>query len=77
MKRTLIALVAAGIVPAPSDLQRVWEMKVRDHLNGSGLCAPAYAVAVPTTRAQQTEHRAPLLAELQSVARLEVPGTKW
>lgn len=69
-------LVAAGLVPDPAAVRRTWEGFVLPHLTGKcGLSLPEVGTDLPESREVHTEHLAPLLAEMQSVARA-VPGAE-
>ncbi len=69
------ALVAAGIWPDMAPLQQQWLAKVGEMLAECSLIAPATAAA-RVSRASHTEHLATLLADMQSVARLD-PQADW
>ncbi|MBU6358952.1 MAG: 1,2-phenylacetyl-CoA epoxidase subunit PaaC [Chloroflexota bacterium] len=69
------ALVAAGIWPDMAPLQQQWLAKVGEMLAECGLIAPASA-ATRVSRASHTEHLTALLADMQSVARLD-PQADW
>ena len=71
------ALVAAEIIPDGAALRREWEGLVRPFLAECGLVIPKEALPrrdVPRT--EHTEHLMALLAEMQSVARLD-PEAEW
>jgi 1,2-phenylacetyl-CoA epoxidase catalytic subunit len=71
------ALVAAEIIPDAAALRREWEGLVRPFLVECGLNIPDDALPrrdIP--RAEHTEHLMVLLAEMQSVARLD-PTAEW
>ncbi len=71
------ALSAAGIVPDMALLRREWEAAVRPFLAECGLAIPEEALPrrdVPRT--EHTEHLMALLAEMQSVARMD-PEAEW
>lgn len=72
-----VALIAAGIIPDPALLQREWEGQTRPFLEACGLSVPDDSLPrrdIP--RAEHTEHLMALLAEMQSVARLD-PEAEW
>lgn len=62
-------------LPDAAALQAEWELQQRAFLAEHGLSVPD-APAVPYTRLQHTPHLAPMLAEMQSVARLD-PEAVW
>jgi ring-1,2-phenylacetyl-CoA epoxidase subunit PaaC len=70
-------LASAGIIPDAAILRREWEGRVRPFLAECGLSTPDEALPrrdIP--RAEQTEHLMALLAEMQSVSRLD-PEAEW
>lgn len=69
------ALVAAGIWPDMAPLQQQWLAKVSEMLAECGLVAPA-TVVTRVSRHTHTEHLVNLLADMQSVARLD-PQADW
>ena len=79
-------LLEVGYFPSLVDLQGEWEALVTPHLADSGLTLPA-AMANTALRGYHTDHMAPLLADLQQVARwdpegewyrwLAPPGARW
>jgi ring-1,2-phenylacetyl-CoA epoxidase subunit PaaC len=71
------ALVTAAIVPPPALLQEQWEALTRPFLAACDLRLPDEALPrrmIPRT--EHTEHLMTLLAEMQSVARLD-PAAEW
>lgn len=71
------ALVAAAIIPAAAMLRGEWEAVTRPFLADCGLLVPDEALPrrdVPRT--EHTEYLMALLAEMQSVARLD-PAAEW
>jgi ring-1,2-phenylacetyl-CoA epoxidase subunit PaaC len=71
------ALIAAEIIPDPALLRREWEGVAQPFLAECALLVPDDALPrrdVP--RAEHTEHLMALLAEMQSVARLD-PAAEW
>jgi ring-1,2-phenylacetyl-CoA epoxidase subunit PaaC len=71
------ALIAAGIIPDPALLHRQWHDGTRSFLTECGLITPDDSLpqrAIP--RSEHTEHLMRLLAEMQSVARLD-PAAEW
>ncbi len=71
------ALVAAGIIPELPAVRREWEGQVRPYLTECRLIIPDEALPrrdIPRT--EHTEHLMALLAEMQSVARLD-PEAEW
>lgn len=70
-------LVAAGTLPDASSLRREWEALCRPFLSECGLLMPDDTLPrrdIPRT--EHTEHLMTLLAEMQSVARLD-PEAEW
>ena len=70
-------LVAEAIIPDPSLVHREWDAIARSFLTACGLHIPADTLprrAIP--RSEHTEHLMRLLAEMQSVARLD-PAAEW
>lgn len=70
------ALAAAGIIPDPALLGREWEGTVRPYLAGCGVTVPDSPPRRVIPRAEHTEHLMALLAEMQSVARMD-PTAEW
>jgi ring-1,2-phenylacetyl-CoA epoxidase subunit PaaC len=71
------ALIAAEIIPDPALLRRAWESVAQPFLAECALTIPDNTLPrrdVP--RAEHTEHLMALLAEMQSVARLD-PAAEW
>jgi len=71
------ALVAAEMIPDATALRREWEGVTRPFLIGCDLTIPDDALPrrdIP--RAEHTEHLMALLAEMQSVARMD-PAAEW
>ena len=72
-----VALVAAEIVPNAAALHREWEGLARPFLADCGLTLPDDALPRrDIARTEHTEHLMTLLAEMQSVARLD-PAAEW
>ncbi len=71
------ALAAEGLVPASAALQSAWEALVRPALTEAGLSVPPATQPAATDRTQHSSHLPALLEEMQTVARLEAPGTEW
>lgn len=69
-------LIAAGIVPDPHSLQAQWLEFTAPHLHACGLTIPNAETRV-WSREEHTEHLAPLLAEMQSVARADADAQDW
>lgn len=70
------ALVAAGLVPDPAEVHGRWLDFTARHLGASGLTPPP----VPARHWSRTEHTAylaPLLRELQEVARQDPEAAAW
>jgi len=70
-----IALAQAGYVPAAGDLESRWKEKVTSFVQECALTLP-HTPPLTSPRHQHTPHLKVLLAEMQSVARLE-PGATW
>lgn len=71
------SLVAAQVVPDAAALRREWERLARPFLAECGLTLPDDALPRrDISRAEHTEHLMSLLAEMQSVARLD-PAAEW
>ncbi len=70
-------MTARGLVPAAEDLQAAWEAAAVAALHEAGLTPPADQCPAATDRANHSPHLAPLLDEMQSVARLEGPAVGW
>lgn len=71
------ALVAAAIVPDRAMLRAEWESMARPFLDDCGLLVPDGAQPRrDISRTEHTEHLMTLLAEMQSVARLD-PAAEW
>jgi ring-1,2-phenylacetyl-CoA epoxidase subunit PaaC len=70
-------LAAAGVIPPAADVYAGWNEEVLPFLRSVGLTIPTTGVAATPRRDQHTEHLAALLADMQSVARLEAAGTPW
>jgi ring-1,2-phenylacetyl-CoA epoxidase subunit PaaC len=71
------SLVEAGLLPPLTLLRAGWEERTRPFLAECGLTLPDEALPrrdIP--RAEHTEHLMTLLAEMQSVARLD-PTAEW
>lgn len=72
-----VALVGEEIIPDAALLQREWEGMTRPFLAGCDLTVPDDALPRRAiSRAEHTEHLPALLAEMQSVARLD-PAAEW
>ena len=70
-------LVAAGMIPDMALARREWEGRARSFLGECGLAIPDEALpSRDIPRAEHTEHLMALLAEMQSVARLD-PEAEW
>jgi ring-1,2-phenylacetyl-CoA epoxidase subunit PaaC len=67
-------LVDAGIAPASEEFRPAWEARLLPLFSASDLQTPAEAV--PASRSEHTQHLKTLLADLQSVARLD-PQAGW
>lgn len=70
------ALVAAGLLPDVAALAAPWRERVEAALAAAELRAPAWPDEAPAGREAHTEHLAPLVAELQEVARQD-PAATW
>ncbi|EYB67775.1 phenylacetate-CoA oxygenase subunit PaaI [Deinococcus phoenicis] len=71
-------LVEAGILPDLAGVRGRWEALVVPHLTQKcGLMLPAASAAAAAGRDTHTEHLAPLLAEMQSVARAVPNAEVW
>jgi ring-1,2-phenylacetyl-CoA epoxidase subunit PaaC len=71
------ALATAEIIPDAAPLRREWEGIVRPFLAECGLVIPDEALPRrDISRAEHTEHLMDLLAEMQSVARMD-PAAEW
>ena len=68
--------VEAGLAPASGELRQAWESETRTALDAAGLAAPNVSEPVMGNRRGHTDHLAPLLTELQSVARAD-PLAAW
>jgi len=72
------ALEAAGITYSSRDLEESVLATTSMELVGHGLTLPPFApVPVGNPRAQRTEHLAPMLAIMQSVARADADAQAW
>lgn len=71
-----LPLIESGIVPDVATLRERWEQIVIPHLSDSGLTLPAEGLVYTPQRSEHTEHLTHLLAEMQSVARMD-PGAVW
>ncbi|MCA9934121.1 MAG: phenylacetate-CoA oxygenase subunit PaaC [Ardenticatenaceae bacterium] len=69
-------LVQAGVIPSSAQWKAAWLDVVRPFLTTCSLTIPADDTPPATNRAAHSEHLAPLLADLQKVARLE-PNAEW
>lgn len=70
-------LAAQGIVPQPAAVRQAWLQNVVPFLGEAGLLVPEAAEPVVKSREAHTRHLADLLADMQSVARLESPDVHW
>jgi ring-1,2-phenylacetyl-CoA epoxidase subunit PaaC len=70
-------LAKLGLVPASAELQLAWEALVVPALTAAGLNRPAGVAPAAISREAHSAHLAPLLGEMQSVARLEGPQVQW
>lgn len=71
------ALAAAGLLPDAAALRPAWAALAGATLTEAGLTLPAGAEPVARDRRDHGPHLAPLLAEMQAVARLEGPEVGW
>ncbi len=69
-------LVAAGVIPPAAAWQEAWEEVVRPFLIACNLAIPTQTATPPADRASHSPHLAPLLAEMQQVARFD-PEAAW
>ncbi len=69
-------LVAAGYAPDLAALRAPWESTVGPFLTAADLPPPAVRVSAVTSRSEHSSHLESLLADMQSVARLD-PGAEW
>lgn len=69
-------LLAEGVMASVTVLHDAWRDMTANHLVDAGLVIPTYEALPATNRACHTHHLASLLAEMQSVARLD-PAAKW
>lgn len=68
---------AEGLTTATASLQNRWDELVNDALQEAGLQRPAPGTALPQGKdGQHSDHLAPLLAEMQSLARAH-PDALW
>jgi len=70
------ALIGAEVIPDPALLRREWEGRARPFLTECGLAVPDAAPRRAIPRTEHTEHLMALLAEMQSVARMD-PTAQW
>ena len=70
-------LVHKGIAPAAAELRHGWLQAVGPFLGEVGLLLPEAEQSVSVRRDMHTPHLAELLADMQSVARLEGPDVHW
>lgn len=70
------ALVDADVFPSRTDWQAGWEGQIVGFLEGANLTLPKTFEPVEFSRTNHTHHLTELLAEMQSVARLQ-PDAKW
>jgi ring-1,2-phenylacetyl-CoA epoxidase subunit PaaC len=69
-------LFAAGMVPAPAQVLEAWQELVFPLLTSAALRVPERSRKIPPGRDEHTVHLAPLVADLQQVARLD-PEAEW
>ncbi len=70
-------LAAQGTLPPPGAVRDAWRQTVMPFLSETGLLVPQAAGPVVLSRAAHTSHLTELLADMQSVARLEGPDVHW
>jgi ring-1,2-phenylacetyl-CoA epoxidase subunit PaaC len=70
-------LSAAHAVPTAVAVQSAWEAEVRPFLAAAGLVVPDAPSPIQPNRTNHTTHLGSLLADMQSVARLEPEGVTW
>jgi ring-1,2-phenylacetyl-CoA epoxidase subunit PaaC len=70
-------LAARGLAPAAVVVRQAWEAFVIPALREAGLNVPDFGIPAAQDRSLHSPHLAPLLEEMQSVARLEGPGVEW
>ncbi|MCB9433467.1 MAG: phenylacetate-CoA oxygenase subunit PaaC [Ardenticatenaceae bacterium] len=70
------ALVANSILPDSAQLQARWLDVVLPFLHQAGLEVPETLTPIATSRQQHSKYLAPLLQEMQEVARQD-PGAEW
>lgn len=68
-------LVEAGFIPEAAEVQQVWSSRVEPYLREAGLTIPAGS-GMSASRKTHTENLAPLLENMQEVAR-QHPGARW
>jgi ring-1,2-phenylacetyl-CoA epoxidase subunit PaaC len=68
-------LAAAGLVGHPAQQLEAWVRMVRGHLSASGLHVPEGQAPSPADRREHTLYLAPLVDEMQQVARLEAEAS--
>jgi 1,2-phenylacetyl-CoA epoxidase catalytic subunit len=71
-----ISLVQAGLVPDSEAVRSGWEARVRPFLESAGLQIPGDQTNNHLNRTEHTPHLAVLLAELQSLPRMD-PEAEW
>jgi 1,2-phenylacetyl-CoA epoxidase catalytic subunit len=69
-------LVAAGILPEPDQIWQAWQVLVLPFLEQAGLRMPDSKISINSARSFHSEHLAPLLTELQEVARMDAEA-QW
>lgn len=69
-------LVGERVTPAIQDIYEEWVERTTAHLQAAGLSISPYASLPATDRSRHTDHLSQLLAEMQSVARLD-PEAQW
>jgi len=70
-------LAPRQIVPEAGVVRQAWLQAVVPFLSGVGLAVPEPAEPAAASREAHTPHLADLLADMQSVARLEGPEVRW
>jgi ring-1,2-phenylacetyl-CoA epoxidase subunit PaaC len=70
-------LVEQAILPNAARVQAAWLDLVMAHLAAAGLLVPTDGIAKVVQRSEHSPHLAPLLEDMQMVARLEAPGAEW
>ncbi len=70
-------LAAQGTLPPAGAVRDAWQQTVMPFLSETGLQIPQAAGHVMPSRETHTQHLTDLLADMQSVARLEGPEVTW